>query len=489
MNTTKEIEGRWWIFGPDKPPHYGKLIFDTSKALRLEVSVAASIAADEMFKDFGRQPEALQTIGGRDEHDKPVTLFACVPSNSNISGGLKKYSFSSLLAIIGDTPESWNKACYRKVRFHLTLMDKWLGRNPFLVDVDNGLRVKVAPGDSVEAILTDGTKVSINYDFRTDGEWDSFRLTGHYTLYLEFTQLTAAKDIAQKYIEPWRRLLTLFAGTEVFAEAIFFGVTVQGQSGEWAELLRRDEGIARADRDRHATNMTLPYKEIAADFPDVLKRWFDYHSKLDSALNLYFATIFNRKLYENHQFLLLAQALEVYHNSNPAYSPSVQPRDEFRKRLRKFACCVPKSERAWLIEKLQHANQKTLAQRLDDILDQHSAETQKFIPDRSKFANQVRHTRNYYTHFDEKLREKGKVAQGDDLGWLIQQMRTLLTVCFLKDLGISGTPLSRVVRVIQQTRLISLSQESKLPAIGQSGGPVTPATSAQTDSGKKNSIG
>jgi hypothetical protein len=159
----------------------------------------------------------------------------------------------------------------------------------------------------------------------------------------------------------------------------------------------------------------------------------------------------------SHEATGLAQALEVYHNSTPRFTSSVQTKAEFRKRLKTLLCLAPKAERVWLIEKLQHANQKTLAERLGEILDQHASAVQKFIPNREDFADKIRHTRNYYTHFDDELRRKRKVVEGDELTRLVQQMRTLLSICIFEDLGISGEPISRLIRELSRRHLVSLS--------------------------------
>src|SRR5207244_5684140 len=68
------------------------------------------------------------------------------------------------------------------------------------------------------------------------------------------------------------------------------------------------------------------------------------------------------------------------------------------------------------------------------------------FPDRAAFAVKVRHTRNYYTHFLGELREKGKAVNDDELPRLTEQMRGLLLLCILRDLGISGKPAAKVAR-------------------------------------------
>jgi hypothetical protein len=203
--------------------------------------------------------------------------------------------------------------------------------------------------------------------------------------------------------------------------------------------------------------MTAPYREIENIFPVVLSKWFAYHKQLDAVLNLYFAVLFNPSLYINHQFLFLAQALEVYHNSNTSFVGYVQPTAEFRARRKQIVSSVSPEDKEWLEEKLNHANQKTLAQRLSEILLKNKAEAEQFISDLQHFADLVKNTRNYYTHFDEELKGKGKVTDDiEEMVRLASQMRTLLGICILKDLEITGAPITRLIERHKKMEIVSL---------------------------------
>lgn len=114
-------------------------------------------------------------------------------------------------------------------------------------------------------------------------------------------------------------------------------------------------------------------------------------------------------------------------------------------------------DREWLVEKLQYANQKTLAQRLNQILSKYKSEAERFIDDIPRFAEDVKNTRNYHTHFDQNLKRKGKVVEDyEELTRLISQMETLLKICILKDLGITGAPISRLIERYKTMKIFSL---------------------------------
>jgi len=463
MNTPRTIEGRWWLFGEDKPAHFGTLHYGPETGLKLEVKIAEHLTVHEIVAAAKNMPAFPQTIQGRDRKDRPITVFGCVCMEPDVAGGLTSYSFHSSDALIGHSLASWDSARYRKVRFHLSLLHKWMGRGCLQLGAtaEYPLQVSILPKPDIEVEIGCGTKIRISYEYEHESGTGGYCIKEEHGVSMEFAQAISVQRIWVDYVTVLLRLITLFAGTKVFVENLSFEVADSGEPADWAEWLRRNEGITKADRDLHALDMNLHYQEIAADFPKVLNRWFEYHEKLDSALGLYFATVFNKNLRGDHQFLMLAQALEVYHNTNPRFIGSVQPTPTFRSRRDRILNSIPEDEKEWLAEKLHYANQKTLAQRLAEILGEH--ELSDFIPDPQSFAEKVRHTRNYYTHFDDDLRRKGKIAEGDELIRMVWQMRTLLGLCALKDLGIGGAPLSRIVQQFTKTRLVSLSTQSSLP--------------------------
>jgi len=287
-------------------------------------------------------------------------------------------------------------------------------------------------------------RLSVMSDYSTQHALFSSSIGEDHSISFAFNTPQTARDIYSGVVMTFRRLLSLFTGKRVFIDEFDF---INREPGKPTVLsfLASNHGVSEADRETLSLNMRVPYAEIKQHLPAIIQKWFAYHDRLKSVLNLYFAVVFNEHLFGNNQFLFLAQALEVYHSSNPHFTTYVQTKSAFRARVKQLLSSVSPGERSWLKEKLSHANQKTLAQRLDDILNAHSAEVAQIIPDRTQFANWVRHTRNYFTHFDEELRTKRKIAEGEDLLRLTCQMQALIEICVLKDLGIQGAPIKRII--------------------------------------------
>jgi ApeA-like protein/HEPN superfamily Apea-like protein len=447
LKDKRKIEGRWWVFGAENPPHYGVLEFDPDKGLTLSVKIPDV----KSFREVLTPPSTdnmSDVILGRDAHNKEITLFGCSSPSSTLQGGMTSHSFRPLTAIIGQTFARWSEITFSSVRVEYSLLHEWIGRSSLSVDLGanratfdraEDLRFELTP----EVTLTLGAAVESTHDH------SGLRVTeGHWAEYTFKTPISV-DAIYDRFVVVLRRLLTLLTGKRVFAEAITF-------NNDKFELLQPNEGVQDADRGILANHMVASFSELGDGAGDALRRWFQYHTRLEPALNLYFATVFNRSLYSNHSFLFLAQALEVYHRMNSNFVGGVQPTSAFRDKVAGMLSNVPPADHAWIKEKLNFANEKTLAQRLEDILSTAPDEVAEIIPDRVLFAAKVRHTRNYYTHFSPELQGSGKAASDDELSELTEQMRGLFLLCILRDLGISGSPLRKVVHSVSSLQYVSL---------------------------------
>jgi hypothetical protein len=458
MNKPRTIEGRWWIFGLEKDPHFGALAFDPEDGCKLEIKMPQQVSFEDVIRQTRDQWKVSvpRRIHGRDKHGAPVVLFGCYCHSHSVSAGLATYEISAIRALLGCV-DSHEEPKFDSAYIDYSLLHQWLGRTSIgPAKPDTKYWVTHSPQPDISADLGDGTILIIHSQAFPSHSVTEFRITEKQQVELKFSKPLPVAAIMMRYVEPFRRMLSLFAGPEVFVDEVFFGAKGERRKAEFVELLEPNRGVGRADRKLIFANALVPYREIESDFPKIVQRWFRYHEQLDAVLNLYFATVFNRHLYSNHEFLFLAQALEVYHARNPNFTRAERPRTEFRQMVKTILSSVPHPLRRWLDEKLRYANEKTLAQRLDDILDRHPSEVATFIPDRAYFTSKVRQTRNYYTHYDEELKRKGKIAEGEELFRIATQMRRLLEISILRDLGIIGTAIRRFINRWQEVDFVSV---------------------------------
>ena len=455
MKETRQIEGIWYIHGQDHPPVYGVLTYDPESGLSLNATAVQEISLLEVFHNAQRGSEIQETIYGTDKNQKTITLLGCGCEEANSATGLQTYRIRPLKALLGLKIADWNSPLFRSATIEFSLLNDWLGISGIKVGGKSPFGVSVTPHSDISVHLPDNVVLRIGYGYSTRTKSGAFSIEEFHVITFGFSDNTSPNDIA-KYIETFRRFLTFFTGELVFYDSVKYSVHPIEVAGiDEAEALHSNFGASTAKRELFALFTLIPYSQIEAHAPEIIRQWFQYHERLDAVLELYFSVIFHSTGYGNLDFLLLAQALEAYHNLNPVYESAVEAKAQFKTRRQRIVDSAPEEERSWLKEKLHHANQKTLAQRLTDILQQHAGIIARFITDTKTFADKIRHTRNYHTHFDPDLLQGGKVATGVELFELTFQMRALLEICILSDLGIKGGPIERIIQRVQQVRVIS----------------------------------
>jgi hypothetical protein len=274
------------------------------------------------------------------------------------------------------------------------------------------------------------------------------RSARHHSVGNEGIRLNCVDHLILRFEEPWnfsevrkliidlQRLLTLAMSQAVPVIKVAGYIQEPGPSTETEEpieLHTRWSGRDSKMRKLHPMEMMFTAQMLPAGIGPALARWREYRAKHSAVLDSYFATIFGR-LYQNHTFLFLAHALELYHQLH--FDGSYQDPKEFGKRIDRIVEAVPDEEK-WLRGRLGSANRKTLADRLRDLLAKKPSFAGRLAPDAERFAQQVKDTRNYYTHFDPGLRSNGRVAEGEELFRLSAIMRKFLEASFLDDLGLT----------------------------------------------------
>ena len=462
MNKSRQIEGRWWINGDDKPFHLGTLSFDPEKGLELKVNVpqdrpggASAFFAmfDEISRDEGEVP---QIIHGTDENGRPITLFGC--GNFSRSWALVQHTYHLRGiggAVLNFRAGSTDERPFVFANARYTLLQKWMGRRlgiKHTVAEDGLVGIQFKSHELLELRLSNGVVIRIFGTMLREGYnlLDELRIGWSHSVSFLFPAPLSPKAIHDDFASIFLRLLWLLTGAQVHIENLSFhdhDAFAPGSQGsaEGAELLCANYGISEATRDLHPVEMIASFPEIEADFGSILNRWFECQEQLKPVLDLYFAVLANKTLEPAARFLFLAQAIEVYHARSREFSPNEKPEAEHKQRLKVILESAPSEYRGWLALILKYSNRKTLAQRLEDILARHASEAEKLNAKIEAFSDTFRDSRNYYTHYDEKLLQRGKVAVGLNLVRLATTVEALLQVCLLKEIGIQGKPIERIL--------------------------------------------
>lgn len=162
--------------------------------------------------------------------------------------------------------------------------------------------------------------------------------------------------------------------------------------------------------------------------------YFNIYEKIEPIIELYIEIIESYKISNIGVFLNITQALETYHSRFKAIGI-----EDFKKRIDEIILknrpkeCIEK-DRKFLL-----ANSKsfvTLESRIADLL---IADWDIIFDtgniDFLDFPNVIAKTRNYYTHYDENIKDKFKVLTKEEITIYNRTLMYILEYYLLKELG------------------------------------------------------
>lgn len=361
-----------------------------------------------------------------------------------------------MIGLVGREVDQWEHVTYDQINAEFSLFHNWMALSNVSIEGGAEIKVKIGERKTIEAEINESAKLVIwpTLNFNQNRSESKVILAEGHGVEFRFSKALPVKETLHKYVQSFRRFLTLLIKKPIFIDRVYFHPKDQAIPPQ-VTLYQANPGVEAAERKTLFPEMLVSYRDISENFGEIIKRWFELEESLNHVLNLYFATIFVPGLYINQTFLLLAQALEVYHRTSPNFDSQVQSKATFRDRKKGIIEKVP-DEKDWLTEKLAHANEKTLAQRLDELIGLHQKEVDQFIEDTGEFSDTIRHTRNHFTHYGAGEKGMEKVAEGIQLMDLTAKMQTLLELCIFSDLGISGAPISRMIQKLKQRQYFQI---------------------------------
>jgi hypothetical protein len=114
-------------------------------------------------------------------------------------------------------------------------------------------------------------------------------------------------------------------------------------------------------------------------------------------------------------------------------------------RVQRAVAGVPTDLQDWAERTLQNANHKFLDERLAELFGYDAKESARILGGDPALAERIRYTRNCLTHHPKKT-DSAKLLSKDELVQVAWNLRTFIWVCLLKELGISGAPIERLIQ-------------------------------------------
>ncbi len=143
-------------------------------------------------------------------------------------------------------------------------------------------------------------------------------------------------------------------------------------------------------------------------FQNSVKNWYDSSEGLQSVVFLFASLLSYPALHTEINFVMWCQALEAFHRATR--TKVYMQQEEYDVLLKKLLELIPEglesSFEGKLKANIEHGNQLSQRDMLSDLLNSLPADTKESFVGDWDMVREIVNTRNYYTHFTDKLRAK-----------------------------------------------------------------------------------
>ena len=440
-----EKSGYFWLPSIPKRKIPGTLIITDGGNIELKV-LGLFDESIEGLNNAIKGKEKLKRIVGDVEEYGLVTLDGCFYKQTNISfDGISKSSIYVNTAFLGVAYDEKEEVLFNTFKFSVEGIDEWVGitgikvKDQFENKTDSiTSSITYLEPEEISINLNNGMKLLITFSWTLPG--------GPIIQEAKITQKTYFKLVSQQkqplndFISAAYKITTLLgfaidktvcieqvsATSDDIFQNMGNGKKVPASISIYYPSLPYTEVKPKIDRYR----MLFRFSQIKDDAERIFNNWFKAYDKINPALNLYFSVKMGIHKYLDGKFLALVQGLESYHRRTS--NEKSMDDSTFEKIVNNLIKQCPEKYRKWLSEKLEYANEISLAHRIKNIIEPFK---NFFGPDkkRKSLVRKIVDTRNYLTHYDESL--KSKAAKGKELWLLYLRMEAIFQLHLLHMLG------------------------------------------------------
>lgn len=443
-----EKQGFWWL--PSNAEHKvpGTLVFghDADAELRLLGSMQESFDALRSLGGGGSEfrPEIIL---GTTSDGKDYTLIDSVRSGFKMSAYIIE-SFLPSVVIEGRHFSSRSDVVFQELAIRLAHLSEWYGRtgrevihNAFGNELSE-LTLKYRKPAATIASFGSG-QIEIGHDTSVQFA----RFGGDFVISEEASMCILPEgplhldEIFEKCLSPLTGFVALGTARSLSIRELRAksagdcqGKT-QEERGEapTLQLYWKKKRYRGEDKELFPHDMLYTCSDLGDDLEKHLTRWVETYHAIEPVMQLFFGRVLSRDGISSNSFLNAVQAAEAYHRYRR--DGSEVPKPDHKKRLAEILDGVPQEHQQWLNQKLSFSNEKSLGQRLTELLEEH-ADVLSLGPDEIVgIVKRTKDLRNFFTHYsDQKKRDFGSGTEFYVLGTLMQW---LLIACFLEEMGFS----------------------------------------------------
>ena len=436
--------GYFWLpSAPDKK-FPGTLSVSDGGIIDLEIiEMFESVGLDSLDKEPTFRGN-FKRIVGRIETSE-VTLDGCKfnGGNSYFRTGLSKSLLRVDRVFTGIKYDRDEIPCFKILIFSVDGINEWIGQTKFDVKKQiQGKHISFQHPEEVSFNLANGMELSITFNQVRSGSLSprEDRITQR-TYFQLVSQDARELDEFTSVVEKIMTFLCFAIGDIICPDSI----EVTSKNPPPLSLTQEDIGYDRIgllpinifyssqpyskDKTRIGFNTLFKYERIQDDAEKIICNWIDAYEQIAPAFDLYFLAQMRTQPSLEATFLTLTTGLEAFHRriSDEKHMDEV----EFKEIRKTLVNECPKRERNWFAQKLNYANELTLRNRIEKMIEPFN----RFIDNERKVGliDSIVNTRNYLTHYDLNL--ESKAAKGQDLHTISLKVEALFQLHFLKLIG------------------------------------------------------
>jgi len=428
--------GYWWLEQNEAQQITGDLTYDPRQGF--------SLALHGFFGSLERlnkeQPDST-TIYGVTSDGKHISLYDCMTRGTKISmPGFPTEAYSSSHAIVGSSHVADAARVFKRCYVELSLLGDWFEESPLSTTMSfknekylTGVTIAYSRPKQKHFVLPFG-KMSLANGLQTDGSpVHGLSLTPSPHVRFTLSERSTYEDILSRAVFPLRDLLSLGLNCPIQVTSVEFGKTKQPTPGEshFKYYFGGANGSVEVAENRLKPWMLFSMSDLLAERGS-LTNWFSAADSLQEMVSLVFGIIHSSTFYLDLRFLAAVQALEIYHRRR--FTSQEMNQDDYDKRVSEIRALVPGSLGKWTEHKLG-SNAKPFQQRMREVYDAIAPVIGELAGSREVFLNDLRNSRNYYTHRDDST--VTTYANGADLYFLFEAVMTMLKACLLLEVGFS----------------------------------------------------
>ena len=396
---------------------------------------------------FLELPLEIDEVSGKVESGYEFTLLNLKRGGmiDNVSSGVTEYTYYAEFLLSGIGNHSLERQTFSKVNFVLSNIMEWGELSLYYLGKDQELKLKDKPPYNTIYSGVDYTIVyKVNGSFLPFVERHLFKesiiLKQHGTIEISFSTEHIFEDYLAIVVK-LKRLLEIALLRTVNIEKVYaFSNKIKDAYGD--ELVERridiyGEIIRAVDNDETSETLQrfqwITLSELIAhnSFAEYVKK----QEKLAPIIELYVELFHLTDSSITRVFLNIVQALETYHSRFITNNITF-----FKERVKALVQNLPPDSAKSVEESLMAKSKKhiNLESRLADLL-YASGEIYFDTGDISHkdFPSVIARTRNYYIHYDERLKNKYRILSLDELDLYKTVLLQMLEYYILLELGFS----------------------------------------------------